>query len=82
MDSHERARIQMLEIDHRRMNRMIWRKHPVFALRFALASRFTVDHFWIPMGISIGQCMGYGAGTLQGSSRLDSRPWPVPGSIA
>jgi hypothetical protein len=56
------------------MNRMIWRKHPVFALRFAIASRLSVDRFWLPMANSIGQCMGYGAGPLPGSSRPDWRP--------
>jgi hypothetical protein len=60
MDGHERGRIQVLEIDHRRMNRMLWRQHPVFALRFAMASRLTFDRFWLPMATSIGQCMGYG----------------------
>jgi hypothetical protein len=61
----------MLEIDHRRMNRMLWRKHPLFALRFAMASRFTVDGFWLPMANSVGQCMGCGGCTLEGSSRPD-----------
>jgi hypothetical protein len=61
MDDHERARIQMLDVDHRRLNRMLWRRHPVFALRFAMAGRFTVDDFWLPMASSLGQWMGYGA---------------------
>jgi hypothetical protein len=74
MDGHERAKVQRFEVDHRRMNRMIWRKRPVFALQFAMARRFTADRFWLPMANSIGQCMGYGAGTWQGSSLTDSRP--------
>jgi hypothetical protein len=60
MDGHDRAPIQMLDIDDRGMNRMVWRTHPVFALRFAMARRFTVDDFWLPLARSLGQCMGYG----------------------
>jgi hypothetical protein len=74
MDDHERARIQMLDIDHRRMNRMLWRKHPVFALRFAMAGRFTVDGCWLPMANSLGQLMGYGACTSGVTTRTDSLP--------
>jgi hypothetical protein len=61
MDDHERARFQMLDIDQRRMNRMVWRQHPVFALRFAMASRFTVDGFWLPLARSFSLWSGYGA---------------------
>jgi hypothetical protein len=32
----------------------------VFALRVAMASRITVDGFWLPMARSIGVSMGYG----------------------
>jgi hypothetical protein len=62
-DDHERVRIQMLDIDHRRMNRMLRRKHPVFALRFSMASRFT-DGFWLQIASPRCLCMGYGAGAL------------------
>jgi hypothetical protein len=72
MDDHERARIQMLDIDHRRMNRMLWRKHPAFALRFAMAGRLTVEGFWFPMASSLGVCMGYGACTPEATTRADS----------
>src|SRR5487761_820030 len=67
MDDHERARIQMLDIDHRRMNRMLWRKHPVFALRFAMSGRFTLDG-WLLMASSLG-LMGYGAYTPGDATR-------------
>jgi hypothetical protein len=72
-DDDERARIQLLDIDRRRMNRMLWRKHPVFALRCAMAGRFTVDDFWLPMAASLGQCMGYGAGALGATTRTRTR---------
>jgi hypothetical protein len=66
MDDHDRARIQMLDIDPRRMNRMLWRTHPLFALRFAMARRFTIDDFWLPLATSLGQCMGYGGAHIGG----------------
>jgi hypothetical protein len=58
VDDHERARIQLLDIDCRRMNRMPGRKHPVLALRFVLAGRFIVDGFWLPVGSFLGRLMG------------------------
>lgn len=74
MEGHERARIQVLDTDHRQMNRMLWRQHPVFALRFAMVSRLTVDRFWLPIANSMGRGMGYGSGLLHGGSGTDDRP--------
>jgi hypothetical protein len=48
------------------MHRMLWRKHPVFALRFSMARRFTVDDFWLPLAKSLGHCMGYGSAHVGG----------------
>ena len=56
------------------MNRMLWRNQPLFALRLAMARRFTVDGFWLPMGRSLGLCMGYGAAMLEGTTHTGSRP--------
>jgi hypothetical protein len=61
MDDRERARIETLDIDHRRMNRLLWRHHPVFALRFVIASHLTVQEFWLPIANSLNM---YGAGAL------------------
>jgi hypothetical protein len=74
MDDRERVGIEMLEIDHRRINRMVWRRHPMFAFRFAMASRFTVDGFWLPLANALGCCTGYGAYTSEGSTRPGPRP--------
>jgi hypothetical protein len=81
IDNHERARLQILDIDERRINRMVWRKHPVFAIRFAMASRFTVDGFWVPIGKYLAQGMGYGGfpwlpscATQAGTSRSRTSP--------
>jgi hypothetical protein len=56
------------------MNWMLWRNHPLFAVRLAMARRFTVDGFWLPMARSLGLCMGYGACTLEGSTDTGSCP--------
>jgi hypothetical protein len=76
-DDDERAWIQLLD-DRRRMNRMLRRKHPLFALRCAMAGRFTVDDFWLPIAASLGQCMGYGAGALGATTRTRTRPLTRP----
>jgi hypothetical protein len=55
---------------------MLGRKHPVFALRCAMAGRFTLDGFWLPIAASLGQCMGYGAGALGATSRTRTRSRP------
>jgi hypothetical protein len=73
MDGQGPARVQRPGVEHRRINRMIWRKHSVCPVRFAMSRRFTADRFWLPMANSIGQCKGYGTGTRQGSSLPDSR---------
>jgi hypothetical protein len=78
MDDHERARIEMLDIDHRRMNRMLWRKHPVFALRFAMAGHFTLYGFWLPVASSLSLCMGCGAVPLEVTTRTASCSGPDP----
>jgi hypothetical protein len=72
MDDHERARIEMLDVDHGRMNRMLWRKHPVFALRVAMAGRFSVDGFWLATVRSLGPLMGYGLYTPEDTTRNES----------
>ena len=82
MNDLERARIRMLDIDHRRMNRALWRKHPVFALRFALAGHLTVENFWLPVASSIGQCMGYGAGAMWATTCAGSRSRTIQGGVA
>jgi hypothetical protein len=56
------------------MNRMLWRNQPLFALRLAMARRFTVDGFWLPMARSLGLGMGYGASMLEGTIHTGPRP--------
>jgi len=56
------------------MNRALWRNQPVFALRLAMARRFTVDGFWLPMARSLGLGMGYGASMVEGTTHTGSRP--------
>jgi hypothetical protein len=50
------------------MNRALWRNQPVFALRSAMARRFTVDGFWLPIARSLGLCLGYGASMVEGTT--------------
>jgi hypothetical protein len=56
------------------MNRALWRNQPVFALRLAMARRFTVDGFWLPMARSLGLGMGYGASMVEVTTHTGSRP--------
>jgi hypothetical protein len=59
------------------MNRMLWRNHPVVAIRLAMARRCTVDGFWLPMARSLGLCLGYGASMVEGTTRTSSPRRPA-----
>jgi hypothetical protein len=72
----------MLDIDQRRMNRVVWRQHPVFAIRFAMASRFTVDGFWVPLAKYVAQGIGYGGLPWLPSGATQARTSPATGRDA